>query len=254
VAGCRDVETWFAAYVDGEAPPAEQHSIDAHLRACLPCRERIAAERAVKELLMARREGLRPCASLQLRQRCDAHRPDATLPAGGRRSVGLRRWAPLAVAATLVFAIGAAFLSFGGVETLAAQLAIDHIKCFQVPPDVAHAPDADELGRQWAATRGWPLKVPASAPVEKLELLGIRRCISTEGLTAHMMYRWRGEPLSVFVLNRASSRVGTVQRVVEKLGQEAVIWSTRDRTYAVVARGRRSEIEQVAQYVRHTAE
>jgi anti-sigma factor RsiW len=98
------------------------------------------------------------------------------------------------------------------------------------------------------------LKVPASAPVEKLELLGIRRCISTEGLTAHMMYRWRGEPLSVFVLNRASSRVGTVQRVVEKLGQEAVIWSTRDRTYAVVARGRRSEIEQVAQYVRHTAE
>jgi anti-sigma factor RsiW len=140
--------------VDGEAPPAEQPSIDAHLRACLPCRERVAAERAVKELLVARREGLRPCASLQLRQRCEAHRPDAALPAGGRRGVGLRRWAPLAVAATLVVAVGAAFLSFGGVEALAAQLAIDHTGASGAP-DASHAPDAGELGREWMATRGW---------------------------------------------------------------------------------------------------
>ena len=65
----------------------------------------------------------------------------------------------------------------------------------------------------------------------------MRRCISTEGLTAHLMYRWRGQPLSVYVLNRAHAGIGPVAAGRRTPGQEAVMWSKGDRTYAVVARG-----------------
>ena len=68
-------------------------------------------------------------------------------------------------------------------------------------------PDAKLLSREWAEARGWAVKVPESEPVEQLELLGIRRCISTEGTTAHLMYKWRGQPLSVYVLNSEDPRV-----------------------------------------------
>jgi hypothetical protein len=65
-----------------------------------------------------------------------------------------------------------------------------------------------------------------------------------------MMYRWRGAPLSVYVLNSASTRAGGVEQFVEKIGQEAIVWSHDGRTYAVVARGKRSELEPVVKYVK----
>ena len=37
-------------------------------------------------------------------------------------------------------------------------------------------------------------------------------------------------------------------------GQEAVVWCARGRTYAVVARGRPTDVEHVAEYVRLSAE
>ena len=91
-------------------------------------------------------------------------------------------------------------------------------------------------------------------PGEQLELLGIRRCLSTEGLTAHLMYKWRGQPLSVYVLNSKHPRVGPVPQLVERLGQEEIIWSKGDRTYAIVTRGHPSDIEHVALYVQRSAE
>ncbi len=55
-----------------------------------------------------------------------------------------------------------------------------------------------------------------------------------------MMYRWRGQPLSVFVVN---TRLRTGRREddnteteIDKFGEHAIIWSRGDRTYAVVAR------------------
>jgi hypothetical protein len=98
------------------------------------------------------------------------------------------------------------------------------------------------------------VKVPESEPGEQLELLGVRRCISTEGQTAHVMYRWRGQPLSVYVMNSEHPRVGPVPRLVERFGQEEIIWSKGGRTYAIVTRGRPSEIEHVALYVQRSAE
>jgi anti-sigma factor RsiW len=90
--------------------------------------------------------------------------------------------------------------------------------------------------------------VPSSAPDRQLVLLDVRRCLSSDGLTAHMLYRWRGQPLSVYVLN--SARVQNFEvRTVDKLGEEEVMWSRGGRTYAVVGRGRRADLEQFAKYV-----
>jgi hypothetical protein len=160
------------------------------------------------------------------------------------------------MAATLLLAIAGVFLYGlqGGTEALAAQLAMDHVKCFEFAPQPSVLPDARALGREWSTMRGWTIKIPQSAPIEDLELLGMRRCISTEGFTAHVMYRWHGQPLSVYVLNRAHPRVGTTPHLVERLGQEAIMWSKGGRTYAVVARGRPTDLEQVARYVRTEAE
>jgi hypothetical protein len=72
------------------------------------------------------------------------------------------------------------------------------------------------------------------------------------------MYRWHGQPLSVFVLN---SRVrgggegsGDVHASLEPLGEHAVVWSRGERTWAVVARASDSDLQQVARYVRLASE
>ena len=255
MAECRDFEALFAAYVDGEVGQTDCAALEAHFRSCPPCRTRVAAERLVRDAVAAERHRLRPCASADLRRRCQSCLTPK--PATGAGVFAQKRWVPLSMVATLTLAIAGVFF-YGlnaGPEALAAQLAADHVKCFgfaQQQPTIL--PDASALGREWAEKRGWTVKVPESEPSEQLELLGIRRCISTEGLTAHMMYKWRGQPLSVYVLNNGHARVGPVPKVVERLGQEEIIWSKGGRTYAVVARGSPAEIEHVVHYVQRSAE
>ena len=45
-----------------------------------------------------------------------------------------------------------------------------------------------------------------------------------------MMYKWRGTPLSLYVLPESIGR----DRVVDKMGQQAIIWCANSRTYALV--------------------
>jgi anti-sigma factor RsiW len=253
---CREIEALFAPYVDEEAAASDRATVDAHLNACGPCRDRIANERVAREVLRARRSGLRPCASDALRTRCAAQRIAPAIRAG---IVTRRGWVPLSLAAALLLAVGGTlFLAGNTVEVLAAQLAVDHVKCFQFPPDRA-AVDPLAESRKWEAGYGWPLKVPASAQSEQLELLGVRRCLSTEGRVAHLMYRWRGQPLSVFVLNSRlkgseDAQGALVEASLEKMGEHAIIWSRAGRTYAVVARDSSPGLQAVARYVRRASE
>ena len=251
---CRDFDPLFASYVDGEAAPQERSAVDAHLTACPPCRDRVASERAARAALHARRDQLRPCASQALRRRCAAL-PGAAAPRGSDAGAFTRRWVPLSLAATLVLAVAGVFL-FGltnRVDVFAAQLALDHAKCFKFTPNWITTGDPAALERDWAGKQGWAVRVPSSAPAQQLELLGIRRCGSTEGRVAHVMYRWRGEPLSVYVLRGSIARAGPVQSVMDSVGHEAVIWSDEGRTYAVVGKGPPGELSRVAAYVKSTA-
>ncbi len=71
---CQELETLFASYVDEEAAPTDRAAVETHLQTCPPCRDRISSERAARDVLKARRAGLRPCASQALRTRCASQR------------------------------------------------------------------------------------------------------------------------------------------------------------------------------------
>ena len=253
---CRDMDQLFAPYVDGDAPPDARASVDAHLDRCPPCRDQVAGERTARDVLMARRSGLRGHAPQQLRAKCAAksrRSPRSVLAAASRR------WVPLSLAATLLLAVAGAFV-FGlndSVQALAAQLTIDHVKCFQFAPERLTHADSARAGQNWNAVHGWSLHVPPSSVSAHLELLGVRRCIMSTGNIAHVLYKWRGEPLSVFVLPRTlRSHAGNdagQDEIVESFGHEAVVWSRGERTYVVLVRGRPADLEQVVRYVKITA-
>src|SRR5215470_6813796 len=68
---CQSVERLATPYVDGELAAFEQEAVDIHLRRCPPCHSRIAAERAVRELIHEQKSALRvECASPMLHRRC----------------------------------------------------------------------------------------------------------------------------------------------------------------------------------------
>jgi anti-sigma factor RsiW len=264
MSACRDIEPLFAPYVDGETQPAQSAAVEAHLRNCPQCRHHVADERAVHEAFVRCRSSFHASASPELRRRCESQQvvvtsggaAAATRGAPAERGFVRRTWVPLSMAATLVLAVAGVFL-YGlrdNAGALAAQLAVDHVKCFEFAPHPDVLPDASVVGREWAAARGWAIKIPATTQTEELELLGARRCLSTLGATAHLMYKWHGHPLSVYVLNRHAPHIGSDPKIIERLGQEAIIWSNGDRTYAVVAKGRPSEIEQIARFVRAATE
>jgi hypothetical protein len=254
---CRDIEENLAAYVDG-AGGLDPAAVDAHLQACPPCRSLAVAERAAHDLLCTRRQHLRGCAPAHLRGRCAAH---AAVPA--RRGILIGRpWVSVSVAASLLLVAGLFFVFAWGssVETYAAQLAVDHMKCFQFPPDPSATADAGLMGRTWQKANGWSLRVAATSPGEPLQLVGIRRCGSTRGRVAHIFYKWRDQPLSVYVLNSrlehaAQSDPDHAQYdSVARFGENEVIWTERGRTYAVVAKAPLPDLQHVAGYVRRAVE
>ncbi len=252
---CQDFDPLFAPYVDGEVPAGDRASIEAHLVRCPPCRDRVAEQRAIRDVLAARRPVLRSCAPGELRARCAAQTGASRV----RRFVGsrafVRRWVPLSVAATILLAIAGVFLFSPNdrVAALTTQLTVDHLTCFQFAPERLHHSDATTAEHEWLAKQNWGIHVPESSAANQLELLGVRRCGMASGRVAHILYKWRGEPLSVFVVPRTMK--GSVpQEPVDRFGHEAIVWSARDRTYVLLARGRPAELAPVVTYMKARAQ
>jgi anti-sigma factor RsiW len=241
---CRELDGALAPYVDGEADASSRAAVESHLSRCPPCRDAEAGERSARDVLHARREQLRPRAPDFLRARCAAH----GRAAAPRRSL-LRRAAPFSLAATLVLAVAGVFLFGVNHEAVAAQLALDHMKCFDVfGEEGTHDSAAAESA--WRARRGWDIGVPASSAAHGLELVGVRRCLSTDGSAAHCMYRWRNQPLSVYIVPHELDGAAAVERAVEKFGHRAIMWTAPGRTYVIVTRGRPEGMDQLAAYIR----
>ena len=252
---CRDIEAKLAEYVDGTQPPAERAAVESHIQSCPPCRARAAGERAAHTLVCSRRDALKSAAPQTLHERCAAQRPAARRSAG---VVARRPWVPVSLAASMILAAGL-FVLFGwgsSVETYAAQLSADHLKCFQFPPASPPTDDVSLLSRKWLERNGWGLKIANPSPSEGLQLLGIRRCGSSRGRVAHILYRWRGEALSVYVLNRRFDHAPDAahDHDVTRLGEHAIVWTDHERTYAVVADRKLNDLPRVAAYVRTSIE
>jgi anti-sigma factor RsiW len=244
---CRDVEELMTPYVDGEAAAGDRAALESHMTRCGRCRDLLAVERAGRDVVATRRDDLRERAPEALRAKCAAHA--AWNRSSGRIAPLIRRWAPLSVAATLLLAVAAVF-TFGlndKVQALAFQMTLDHVKCARFGR-TSTAVDAASAGQQWAATYGWPLRVPASSSSTGLELRAVRRCAVTDGRVAHLIYEWQGEPLSLYVL--PEKVVGESEKVVERFSHDSVVWSQNGRTYVVLAHARRQDLDGVVRYVK----
>jgi anti-sigma factor RsiW len=255
---CRDVEPLKAPYVDGEAAPDQRSAVEKHIVKCGRCRDEVAVERVARDVVVARRDELRVPAPETLKARCAAHAasilrdsprvPPQVAAISRPRAPIYRRWVPMSLAATLMLAVAGVF-GLGltqKAQALAFQLTLDHMGCSRSAP----SPEAGvmETSTHWAEQYGWPLRLTRSSQQPQLRLTGLRRCFVADGRVAHLLYEWRGQTVSVFVLPSEALRAPAV---VRRFGYDSVMWSRNGRTYIVLSRSpRRPDFEPVVQYVK----
>jgi anti-sigma factor RsiW len=243
---CFEVEPLLASFSDGSAGDAEHRQVSAHLADCLACRANVAAQQSSRRVLQERGSRLVPGASPELRARCASALRSDRQPSW---KSPVRRTSLLALAATL-FLAAAMVVLYGATgrsaAVLAAQLALDHVKCFTFfEPAGSEPADPRLLEAQIERVHGWHAVVPDGSPSRELVLLGARRCLYGEGPVAHIMYRQAGLPVSLFVLPDARRAPATVS----VLGHAVLIRSSGGSTYIVVARTTPDGLQEVADYV-----
>jgi anti-sigma factor RsiW len=264
MSSCSSIDPLVTPYVDGEIGPADRQIVVQHLDACAPCRARVAAEQVVHDLMRERKRSM--CADgapAMLRTRCAAlahlqtltAREQVATPVAGRtgrsthrRAAWRGRLAPLAVAASLVLLVGGSFLyqaTQSSSRVMAAELAADHMRCFAMNAVLGTHQSADTVQSSMASGFGWNMQLPQGSEREGLELVGSRPCLYGEGKVAHIMYRHNGQPVSLFMLPRSQRS----EQLVEVFGHECAIWSSGDRTFVLVAREARSDVERLAAFV-----
>lgn len=246
---CSFIDSLVTPYVDGALPPADREAVERHIGACPPCRGRLLAERAVRGVLAAGRSAM--CsehAPAALRERCAKMAQQGQVGRVGQVGARLRsRLAPLALAATLVLIVGAAFLyqlTASSNSLMAAELAADHVKCFAMNSVLGTHQSADVVESSMASGFDWRMQLP-EPDRSGLELVGSRPCLYGEGKVAHIMFRHNGTPVSLFMLPKTSRG----EELVRVFGHEAAIWSVGDRTFVLVARETEAEVEKMASLI-----
>ena len=243
---CPAVAPLLTPYVDGELDAADASAVDEHASVCPPCRARIAAERAVRDLVRTRQAALQTPAPARLRARCEGLASDRA--SAVTRSPLLTRLAPFALAALLVLIVGGAFvyrMTQISTRVMAAELTADHLKCAAINSVAGTAQSPAFVESSMASRFGWHADLPDHPEEAGLELIGARPCLYGEGAVGHIMYRHQGSTVSVFMLprsHRPEERLGV-------LGHQAAVWSTGDRTFVVIARKSREELERIAGFI-----
>lgn len=253
---CTQVEEQLPRYVDGHVDAAA--SIAAHLETCEACRASAHAQRVARAVLRARAAELAPLAPPGLHTRLRALGEDSGRQVAAPAPAVVLGWggrmAAFAMASVFVLTIGAVLLpvtTMRSTVVLAAQMALDHLKCFTIEGDADGAPlskpQAEEiLKREYRLE----VVVPPSLPDDRLELMAVRRCLYGDGLSAHLMYRLNGEPVSLFVIPGLSRP----DAAFSMFGHDQVVWTEGDRTYMLVARGGlRDNLARLAPYLRSEA-
>jgi anti-sigma factor RsiW len=275
---CDSLDPFVTPFVDGELPDHDRRAVEDHLRVCAPCHSRVSAERAVHDLLRARRAGLcrteapdalhlrcaelvhratgrttaehAEIAELTNRQTAQNQNPRTRTPNPEPRTPNAitSRFAPFALAASLVVVVGGAFVyqaTDKSARVMAAELVADHAKCFAMNSALGTHQAASIVEQSMAASFDWRMHLPDQPASIGLELVGARPCLYGEGRIAHIMYRHQGRPVSLFMLPHTMR----AEEFVEVLGHEAAIWCANNRTFVLVAREPRRDVEQIASFV-----
>jgi hypothetical protein len=165
-----------------------------------------------------------------------------------RRPTWPARAVPYALAASLVLVVGGAFVyqaTDASVRLMAAELTADHVKCFAMNRVLGTHQGATAVESTMASSFGWRMHLPENAAREGLELVGARPCLYGEGKIAHIMYRHQGRPVSLFMLPDTAR----AHDLVEVLGHEAAVWCVGNRTFVLLAREPKHEVERLASFV-----
>jgi anti-sigma factor RsiW len=261
---CNTIDPLVTPYVDGELTGAARDTVAEHARVCPPCHSRIAAERAVRELIHARRDALAcDAAPPALRARCRQAAAHLEARAASERGGLLRTFrvlrtadarslqalvAPYALAASLILIVSAAFVyqaTDKSARVMAAELAADHVKCFAMNSVLSTHDEASAVQLSMVSRFGWDMHLPDEPSRAGLQLVGARPCLYGEGRIAHIMYLHDGHPVSLFMLPNSTRS----SDLVEVLGHEAAIWCVNNRTFVLVAREPRREVEQLASFI-----
>ena len=228
---CRQIEALLPPFVDGAAGEIDRARVATHLGRCPACRREAEAQAAIRSLLRERHAALGGVAPVGLAGELRlAAGQMAIVPALGRRG----QLSALAAAAGVVLAVtaGVAWGTGRSSVLLAAQLTLDHIKCFLVDGD-------DHAGHFTAAAAearmqdqfGWSVPVPAPAAEPDVHLVAVRRCLYGEGIVAHVLYRVRDQPVSLFVIPGRAATDAEMQA----FGRQAQVLTRGGATLVVVA-------------------
>jgi anti-sigma factor RsiW len=240
---CRQIESLLPPYVDGEARPEASVRIEAHLSQCSDCRDRVAAERTARAVLRAKAASLVSVAPPGLRTRLAVMlRSEPIRPLGWRGRV-----TAFAAAASVVMAVAVALELWSPRSNVlfAAQLAIDHLRCFIVERGSTEMAKADDLRRQYTDRYGWNVHVPASNAEAGVTLVAGRRCPFWIGDHAHMLYRSGDRHVSLYI-TRGDERP---REELSVLGHEQRIWTANGHSYALVARDvPAADLARIAEY------
>lgn len=259
---CSHIDALVTPFVDDALPEGERQTVTRHITACPACRAKVAVERSIRALMQARRCDLTPPVPADLKSRCAAMRARQAAPVAdftssrtASRVAVLSAWrtrlAPFALAASLLLAVTGAFIyqaTRSSSRVLAAELALDHEKCFRLNAllGTQHSPESVEAAM--ADGFDWHMRLPDISQQGDVSLIGSRPCLYGEGKTAHIMYRHNGQPVSLFMLPRESR----ADELVKILGHQARIWSAGDRTFVLVANESAPEMERMTALVRTT--
>ncbi len=247
---CEEIDSLMTPYVDGQIDLTARQAVDGHLALCPPCRERAQTEQAVRRLVRSRTSALTGSAPASLRARCVGAVPTSRPMARGSR---VRRWVPWSMAATLLLAVGGIFVA-GQQERLeaafAAQLVIDHEKCF-TELGTGHPPlDAGAAEAHLAAVHGVQVSVPSGEDRDQMALVDARSCEYEGGRMAHLLYEVEGRQVSLFVIPDARP----TERSLDVVGHQTRLWSADDVGYVLVGDVARADegaaMDKVAAYMR----
>ncbi|MEO8679409.1 MAG: hypothetical protein ABI665_10205 [Vicinamibacterales bacterium] len=245
---CQQVEALLPAIAGGDAGE-HAAAIAAHLAGCAACRQAAAVQVTARAVLRARAAHLSVPAPPGLRTRAEAQLRGSR----DRDALGWRgRFSAFAAAALIVMVIGSIalpVLTARSTVLLAAQLALDHLKCFAIDGDAGDAhitkPEAEAtLTREY----GFTISVPDRNPEEGIRLVAVRRCLYGDGRAAHLLYLVDGTQVSLFImpgLDRPAAELNVFDH-------DQIVWNDVHNTYMLVGRsGRRGWLQDVASRLRN---
>jgi len=226
---CEAIEPLLAPFGEPDAgdvlTAADRARVAGHLDACPPCRAAARASASARAAVRASAAALGAAPPL-LAARCRAAAARAAAP---RRAARLAGWTALAgAAAALVFVI------LMPAEAIATQLAVDHMKCTKFGIGSALTGTPGDLEQAWRGRRAQSLRIPGGDAATGLALVGLRRCFSTDGGVAHVLYEQHGAPVSLFILRGGGAAGRAAPRELEAVGHKAILWTSGPAAYMLV--------------------